>query len=104
MEEESSRFKPGGRRAGSIAALLAVAALGAGAGFIVAGCGSDNNNDTSNAVKSVQGGLSTAQGALSTAQGAVSTAKQKAQSVQSQVQSVQSQISTATSNSGGYGY
>ena len=41
---------------------------------------------------------------LSETIGRVETATSQIQSVQSQVQSVQSQISTATSNSGGYGY
>ena len=41
--------------------------FGVGAGVAVSGCGSDNDsssNDVSNAVQSVQGGLSTAQGAI----------------------------------------
>ena|SRR5438093_11525103 len=98
MEEESSRLKPEARRAWSVAALLVVAAFGAGAGVAVTGCGGDSNdNNVGNAVSS-------AQGALSTAQQKIETATSQIQSVQSQVQSVQSQISTATSNSGGYGY
>ncbi len=39
MEEQSSRSKPGARRAWSIAAVLAIAVFGAGAGVAVAGCG-----------------------------------------------------------------
>jgi len=103
MEEKSSSFAPGTRRAASVAAVLGIAVFGIGAGFAVSGCGSDSNsNDVSNAVQSVQGGLSTAQGALSTAQQKANSISTQVQSVQTQVQSVQSQISTATKG-GGYG-
>jgi peptidoglycan hydrolase CwlO-like protein len=96
LRDQSRRFKPGARRAWSVAVLLVAATLGAGAGVAVTGCGGDNNDNVSNVVSSVQGGLSTAQGTLSTAQQKVGSVGTEAQSVQSQVQSVQSQISTAT--------
>jgi predicted PurR-regulated permease PerM len=106
MEEESSRFKPRAPRAWSVAALLAVATFGVGAGVAVAGCGGDDNSpDVNQAIDSVQSQASSVQSQISSA---ATGAQEQAQSVKSQaetqVQSVQSQISTATSNSGGYGY
>jgi hypothetical protein len=107
MEEESSRSQAGARKAWGIAALIAVATFGVGAGVAVSGCGGDDNNsgDVNSAVDSIQSQASSVQSQISSA---ATNAKQQAQSVQSQVQSqvqsVQSQVQTATSNSGGYGY
>jgi predicted PurR-regulated permease PerM len=104
MEEESSRSKPGGRRAWSIAALLAIVVFGAGAGFAVSGCGGDSNNDSTNvnsAIDSIQSQASSVQSQISSAS---TNIQSQAQSVKTQIQSVQSQASTATSNSGGVGY
>src|SRR5262249_26526572 len=56
MEQESSR-KPGARRAWSVAAVLAIAVFGVGAGVAVSGCGGDDNNDSGNvnsAIDSIQ--------------------------------------------------
>jgi hypothetical protein len=113
MEEESSRSPASHgsrmgapshqRKAWGIAAVIAVATFGAGAGVAVAGCGGDDNNsgDVNSAIDSIQSQASSVQSQISS----VSTNVQsQAQSVKTQVQSVQSQVQTATSNSGGYGY
>jgi hypothetical protein len=107
MEEESSRSKPGARKAWGIAAVIAIAVFCAGAGVAVSGCGGDDNDsgDVNKAIDSIQSQASSVQSQVSSA---ATNAQEQAQSVQSQVesqvQSVQSQIKTATSNSGGYGY
>ena len=115
MEEESSRFpSPHGsrwrapshqRRAWSVAAVLAIVVFGTGAGFAVAGCGGDDNNNSSgnvnSAIDSIQSQASSVQSQISSISTNVET---QAQSVKTQVQSVQSQVSTATTNNGGYGY
>jgi predicted PurR-regulated permease PerM len=102
MEEKSSRFVPGTRKAAAVAAALGIAVFGIGAGFAVSGCGSDDNKDVNNAIDSVQSQASSVQSQISTA---LTNAQQQAQSVQSQVQSqaqsVQSQVSTAKDQ---YGY
>jgi len=92
MSEESSRFPT--QRARRVAAVLAIASLGAGAGLIAAGCGSDDNNDDVNkAIDSVQSQASSVQSQISTA---LTNANEQAQSVQSQaqdqVQSIQGEI------------
>jgi hypothetical protein len=106
MSEQSSRFKPGARREWTIAAVIAIATFGAGAGVAVSGCGGDDSNtDVNSAIDSIQSQASSVQSQVSSA---ATNAQQQAQSVksqvQTQVQSVQSQISTATGNGGGYGY
>ncbi|HSD22949.1 MAG TPA: hypothetical protein VLB79_01345 [Solirubrobacterales bacterium] len=117
MEEQSSRSPtPNGsrwrapshqRKAWGVAAVVAVATFGAGAGFAVTGCGGDNNNsgDVNSAIDSIQSQASSVQSQVSSVATNVQSQASSVQSqVQSQVQSVQSQVKTATSNSGGYGY
>ena len=84
-QEQSSRSEPGARRAWSIAAVLAIAVFGAGAGVAVAGCGSDDNNssgDVNSAIDSIQSQASSVQSQISS----VST------NVQSQAQSISTQV------------
>jgi predicted PurR-regulated permease PerM len=106
MEEESSRSKPGARKAWSIAAVLGIAVFGVGAGVAVSGCGDDDNSaDVNNAIDSIQSQASSVQSQASSIASSVSTQVQSVKSqVDTQVQSVQSQVQSATSNSGGYGY
>jgi hypothetical protein len=106
MEEESTSLKSGARRSWTIAALIAVATFGVGAGVAVAGCGGDDDSGNVNeAIDSIQKQASSVQSQVSSA---ATEAQEQAKSVQTQIeeqaQSVQSQIQTATSNSGGYGY
>jgi hypothetical protein len=116
MEEESSRSPTSHgsrgrapshhRRAWTIAALIAVATFGVGAGVAVSGCGGDDNGaDVNEAIDRVQSQASSVQSQVSSAATSVQDQAKSVQSqVESQVQSVQSQVQTATSESGGYGY
>jgi predicted PurR-regulated permease PerM len=108
MEEQSSKST---RRPAAVAAVLGIAVFGVGAGFAVAGCGSDTNSkDVNSVIDSVQSQASSVSSQVSTA---VNNANQQAQSiqsqVQSQVQSVQTQIQQnqnqkQNGGSGQYGY
>src|SRR5919198_5554753 len=105
MEEESSRFKPGARKAWGIAAAVSIAVFGAGAGFAVSGCGSDDNSDSvNNAIDSIQSQASSVQSQISSAATNIqSQASSIATNVQSQAQSVQSQVQSQTQSNGGSG-
>ena len=83
MEEESSRFNSGARRAWTVAAVLAIAVFGVGAGVAVTGCGGDDNNDSGNV------------------NSAIDSIQSQAKSISTQVQSVQSQIQSQTQSNGG---
>src|ERR687888_1306802 len=105
MEEESSRFKPGARKAWGIAAAVSIAVFGAGAAFAVSGCGSDDNSDSvNNAIDSIQSQASSVQSQISSAATNIqSQASSIATNVQSQAQSVQSQVQSQTQSNGGSG-
>ena len=105
MEAESSRFMRGARKGWGVAAVVAIAVFGAGAGFAVSGCGSDDNSDSvNNAIDSVQQQASSIQSqASSIATNVQSQASSIATNVQSQAQSVQSQVQSATQSNGGSG-
>ena len=107
MEKESSRSAPAARKAWSVAAVLAIAVFGAGAGFAVSGCGGDDNpssSDVNNAIDSIQSQASSVQSQVtsvatnvrSQASSISTNVQSQASSVKTQVQSVQSQISTAS--------
>jgi hypothetical protein len=101
MQEESSRST--NRRAATVAAVFGIAVFGAGAGFAVSGCGSDDNADSVNSViDSVQSQASSIQSQASSVSSQVSTA---VQSVQSQAQSISTQIQqNQNGGSDQYGY
>jgi predicted PurR-regulated permease PerM len=105
METESSRFKRGARKGWGVAAVVAIAVFGAGAGFAVSGCGSDDNSDSvNNAIDSIQSQASSVQSQVSSAATNVQSQAQSVQSqVQSQAESVQSQVQSQTQSNGGSG-
>ena len=106
MEEQSSRSPPGARRTWSIAAVLAIAVFGVGAGVAVAGRGSDDNNSSGDVEHTVRSTASSRWGdsvqesdlecvePTSSRRRRASRRRRRASSTQ--VHSVQSQISTAT--------
>jgi 2,4-dienoyl-CoA reductase-like NADH-dependent reductase (Old Yellow Enzyme family) len=105
MDAESSRFRQVAQKGWGIAAVVAIAVFGAGAGFAVSGCGSDDNSDkVNNAIDSIQSQASSVQSQISSAATNVQSQAQSVSSqIQSQAQSVQSQVQSQTQSNGGSG-